>query len=190
MLRNPPTLLEIGAGVSTKFARRAIRDHGLRTRLISVDPFPLDELDSVCDQLVRQPLEELPDTYFSSITAADMIYFDGTHRAFQNSDATAFFTEYLPALPPGLLIGVHDIFLPDDYQPTWLDRFYSEQYLLACWLLAGDRLRTELPVWHCSRRPDLLALLQPLWDAPNLTGTNIHGGIFWFTPSAATAVLS
>ena len=38
-----------------------------------------------------------------------------------------------------MLVGIHDVFLPDDY-PWWLaDRWYSEQYLLAAWLLgAGE----------------------------------------------------
>ncbi len=37
---NPKRYYEIGSGNSTKFARRAIRDGGLRTRLVSLDPYP------------------------------------------------------------------------------------------------------------------------------------------------------
>ena len=66
---------------------------------------------------------------------------------------TVFFTEILPALPPGTLVGVHDIFLPADYPVAWLDLYLSEQYLLACWLLGGDRLQIELPMHHIGQTP-------------------------------------
>ena len=63
----------------------------------------------------------------------------------QKSDATVFFTEILPKLSGGTMVGLHDIFLPHDYPADWLGRYYSEQYLLASWLLGGTRLRIELP---------------------------------------------
>jgi hypothetical protein len=44
----------------------------------------------------------------------------------------------LPRLKPGVLIHIHDIFLPYDYPPEWSDRFYNEQYLLACVLLTRE----------------------------------------------------
>ena len=65
------------------------------------------------------------------LSAGDMVFIDNSHRAFQNSDVTVFFTEVLPALPAGVAYGIHDIFLPDDYPAGWSDRFYNEQYLLA-----------------------------------------------------------
>ena len=39
-------MLEIGSGNSTKFARRAIRDHRLCTRITSIDPHPRAEIDA------------------------------------------------------------------------------------------------------------------------------------------------
>lgn len=181
-LRNPAIYLEIGSGTSTKFARQAISDHGLRTRIISIDPHPRSEIDALCDQAIRSPLEESPLEMFAELVSGDILFFDGSHRSFQNSDATVFFTEIVPTIRTGVLAGVHDIFLPDDYPIAWLSRFYSEQYLLACWLLAGDALRIELAIWYSSKNPALLSTLDDLWNAPNLIGANIHGGIFWFTP--------
>jgi hypothetical protein len=181
-LRNPAIYLEIGSGTSTKFARQAISDHGLRTRIISIDPHPRSEIDALCDEVIRSPLEESPLERFAELVSGDILFFDGSHRSFQNSDATVFFTEIVPTIRAGVLAGVHDIFLPDDYPVAWLPRFYSEQYLLACWLLAGDALRIELAIWYSSKNPAVLSTLDDLWNAPNLTGANIHGGIFWFTP--------
>jgi hypothetical protein len=178
--RNPAKLLEIGSGTSTKFARRAVSDHGLRTRIVSIDPQPRSEIDAICDAVIRFPLEDAPIDEFDSLAPNDILFFDGSHRTLQNSDVTVFFTEILPSLPSGLLVGIHDIFLPADYPPVWSRRYYSEQYLLACWLLAGDRLQVEFPVWYCFAN-GLLDDFQPLLDGPNLADCTYDGGAFWFT---------
>src|ERR1041384_1629017 len=46
----PATYLEIGSGYSTTLVRRAIRDHTLPTRLISIDPRPRVGIDTLCDE--------------------------------------------------------------------------------------------------------------------------------------------
>jgi hypothetical protein len=183
VLRNPPMYLEIGSGNSTKFARQAISDFDLRTKIVSIDPCPRSDVDAICDEVIRMPFEDAPTEAYSILSSTDMLFFDGSHRSFQNSDVTVFFTELLPALPNGILTGVHDILLPCDYPADWLNRHYSEQYLLACWLLAGDRLHIDLPLRHCSWRPDLGGILDPLWNHPNLVGSDTHGCAFWFTPT-------
>jgi hypothetical protein len=140
-LNNPATYLEIGSGNSTKFVRRSIRDNDLRTRIISIDPNPRAEIDSLCDEVIRQPLEDVDLDILFSLKAGDILMFDGSHHVFQNSDATVFFLEVMPRLAPGVLVYVDDIFLPYDYPPTWRDTFYSEQYVLAALLLGDARSR-------------------------------------------------
>ncbi len=181
---DPVEFIEIGSGFSTRFARRAIRDHALPTRILSIDPEPRAEIDSICDDVVRCPLEDVPPTTFASVTAEDFIFIDGSHRAFQGSDTTVFFTEILPTLPPGTLVGVHDIFLPADYPVAWLDLYLSEQYLLACWLLGGDRLQIELPMHHIGQTPYLHGILAPFWQHAALAGANHYGGAFFFRTGA------
>jgi len=39
-LNRPRRVIEVGSGNSTKFIRRAIRDHGLPTAIVSIDPQP------------------------------------------------------------------------------------------------------------------------------------------------------
>jgi hypothetical protein len=113
------------------------------------------------------------------------VFFDGSHRAFMNSDATVFFLEILPALPAGVIVGIHDILLPWDYPPEWAPRYYSEQYLLAAALLARDpRLRTLLPCHHVATTADLAGRLAPLWDDARLRGTDPRGFAFWLEVTA------
>jgi hypothetical protein len=179
--RNPSVYLEIGSGVSTLFARRAIEDHGLRTRIVSIDPEPRKEIDAICDEVVRTGFEDADMALFSSLPTDAVVFCDNSHVALQNSDVTVFMTEALPAMTPGILVGVHDIFLPSDYPPEWGPRFYNEQYLLSCWLMGGDRLRVELPVHYCEHTPRLHGLLDDFWAKPNLSGAYHGGGAFWFT---------
>jgi Methyltransferase domain len=180
-IRQPRRLIEIGSGNSTRFARRAIQDHSLQTSIVSIDPSPRSEIDAICDEVVRLPLEQVPGQFFNEIGSDDILFFDGSHRAFQNSDATIFLTEVIPNLMNGTMVGVHDIFLPYDYPPAWLKRYYSEQYLLACWLLGGERLRIELPVFYCTKTPHLHSLLDDFWRLMHLKEAHHSGGIFWFT---------
>lgn len=134
----PKTYLEIGSGHSTKFARRAIADGKIATRIVSIDPHPRAEIDALCDEVIRAPLEDLADfSVFEHLAAGDVVFVDNSHRSFQNSDVTVFFTEALTTIPRGVYVGVHDILLPMDYPPAWRERFYNEQYLLACYLLGG-----------------------------------------------------
>lgn len=184
-LRNPAIYLEIGSGTSTKFVRKAIADHGLRTKILSIDPHPRSEIDALCDGIIRKPLEDSDPRCFDFLVEGDVVFCDGSHRSFQNSDATVFLTEIVPKLRSKVLVGVHDIFLPWDYPPEWLGRYYSEQYLLACYLLGGNALKLELPVLYCTKTLPLHSVLDPIWALPDLAKANKSGALFWFTPQAA-----
>jgi len=133
----PRRFIEIGSGVSTKFIRRALSDCGLTTSLESIDPFPRAEVDSLCDVVHRVPFEDAPLDVFDSLAHNDIVFVDNSHRAFQNTDVTVFFTEVLPRLPSGVVYGLHDIMLPADYPEEWEARMYNEQYLLAAYLIGG-----------------------------------------------------
>lgn len=178
-LANPATYLEIGSGISTTFVRQAITDHDLQTEIISIDPAPRRQIDAICDKVIRSPLEDCNLSIFSSLQPGDIVFCDNSHRIFQNSDVTAFFLDIVPIMPSGVLIGIHDVFLPHDYPDAWLDRFYNEQYLLGCWLLAGNSLRIELPVYHCLVTPELRAASDPTLSELIARGANQGGGAFW-----------
>jgi hypothetical protein len=177
--RRPAHYLEVGSGNSTKFVRRAITDHSTGTRITSIDPMPRAECDALCDTIIRQPLENADLSVFDQLTGGDVLFIDNSHRALQNSDVTVAMLEVIPRLASGVLVGIHDIFLPDDYPPEWAERFYSEQYVLAAWLLGGHAgADVVLPAYWAARHTDLCAPLAPLWAA--LPGVETHGGAFWF----------
>lgn len=181
--QKPKRYVEVGSGFSTKFARRAIKDFSPETKLISIDPYPRDDINEICDEIMRVPLEKVDRSFFDGLTADDVFFLDSSHRVDQGSDVTVFFCEIMPSLPKGMLYGIHDIFYPDqDYPAQWLDRHYAEQYMLMSYLFGGaggDEI--VLPCYYVSRRPHVHAPLLPLLQHENVkpATTVILGQSFW-----------
>jgi len=76
----PRVYFEIGSGNSTKFARHAIKLGGLQTKVISVDPHPRAEIDALCDEDIRMPLEDSDHRIFSILQGWLVIFFFSTDR--------------------------------------------------------------------------------------------------------------
>ncbi len=119
---------------------------------------------------------------FDELVSGDILFFDGSHRAFTNSDVTVFFLDVLPRLSPGVLVGIHDIYLPFDYPDDVADRYYSEQYLLAARLLAeGHSARVVLPTAFVAARASRYAGLRQLHERlGEAVTTQLSGSSFWF----------
>lgn len=162
--RRPRRIIEVGSGYSTKFAARAIRDHGLETTIVSIDPKPRAGIDQLCDRVVRSRVEHADLALFDELAAGDILFIDSSHRVFTGSDVTVLLLDVVPRLRPGVLLHIHDVFLPWDYPEEWSSRYYSEQYLLASLLLwqpARFRLlRSNVFVsWEPGLRRDACELL-------------------------------
>jgi tetratricopeptide (TPR) repeat protein len=177
---DPAQFVEIGSGVSTKYARRAVRAYGLRARLTSIDPQPRNEIDRLCDEVVRQPLERCDLARFEALEPGDFVFLDSSHRSFQGSDVTVFFLEILPRLKPGVIVHVHDIYLPYDYISGHVRKLWNEQYLLATALLfGGPRFEILFPSWFVGRDPDLAAHAAAQLRRGPLAEVDLYGTSFW-----------
>jgi hypothetical protein len=164
--RRPNRYVEIGSGYCTMFARHAIRSGNLPTILTSIDPKPRAEIDSLCDRVLRTPLENCDPTIFGALEPGDILFYDGSHRILSNSDVTVFFLEILSRLRPGVLVHIHDVFLPADYPPAWDVRLNNEQYILAAMLLCGvTPFKVLLPNYFISIDAALRARVQEIFKA-------------------------
>jgi len=136
----PSRYVEIGSGHSTKFAAKAIADHSGHTKIVSIDPNPQNGVDSLCDRAIPARLHDVPIEVFTALEEGDIVFLNGTHVSHMHSDVTRFFLDILPSLRRGVLVQIHDVFLPDDYPREFgIDRGYNEQYLLAAYLLGGGK---------------------------------------------------
>jgi len=179
-LNNPNKYLEVGSGNSTKFVRRSIQDNNLQTKIISIDPYPRAEIDTICDEIIRKPVEDVATGLFLGLEKGDILFVDNSHRVFTNSDVTMMFLDVLPYLKPGVIIQFHDIFLPYDYPEEWSNRYYSEQYILGAFLLGGAKnIEILLPNHYISTIPELHSILLPIWNDDSIAIDERHGGSFW-----------
>ena len=179
----PKRYLEIGSGITTCFAYKAIKDAGLATIITSIDPQPRASIDSICDEVIREGLETCDPALFDTLEAGDILFFDGSHRTFMNSDVTVFFIDILPRLKPGVIIHIHDIPLPWDYDVSFRNWYWNEAYMLAIYLMGHkDRLVPLAPTSFMCRD----AAFQSQFETPFLElglgpGQWQGGGAMWFT---------
>jgi len=133
----PKRIVEIGSGHSTRFMAQAVRDGGLPTRIICIDPAPrasLAQLDVAHNAVL---LRDADPRLFESLAAGDVLFVDSSHIAMPGTDVDRLFLDVLPRLAGGTLIHVHDIVLPDAYPQVWEWRGYNEQMLVGALLQGG-----------------------------------------------------
>ncbi|MFQ5958971.1 MAG: class I SAM-dependent methyltransferase [Alphaproteobacteria bacterium] len=138
----PSRIFEIGSGHSTRFLARAVADAGLDTRITAIDPAPRAGIEGLAVELLRAPLDRVGEVPFAALAAGDVLFVDASHILMPGSDVDRVLNHVLPALPAGMHIHFHDVFLPDDYPADWAWRGYNEQLGVAALLHGGGfRLR-------------------------------------------------
>lgn len=176
----PKRYVEVGSGNSTKVAAKAKRELNLTTEITSIDPMPRAEIDSLADVVIRKPFENIDLNTLLELEENDILFIDNSHRILPNSDAMVFFMEILPCLKKGVIVHIHDIYLPYDYPQFMCDRFYTEQYGLAFYIMANPkRYFTIFPNYFVSEDKALANRLAPIWNHENLSGVEKHGGSYW-----------
>lgn len=176
----PKKYIEIGSGNSTKVAYKAKTEQNINTEIISIDPMPRAEIDKLADIIIREPFENIDYSILDGLNENDILFVDNSHRILPNSDSMVFYLEILPKLKKGVIVHIHDIYLPYDYPQFMCDRFYSEQYGLAMYLLANSKkYEPLLPNYFIFQDKELSKQIEPIWNHANLEGVERHGGSFW-----------
>jgi len=139
--RRPRRIVEIGSGHSTRFLARAIVDEGYEGAISAIDPAPRADIAGLANvALLRAPLQEAGLAPFEPLRAGDLLFVDSSHVLMPGSDVDIVLNRILPMLPAGMLVHLHDVFLPDDYPPEWRWRGYNEQQGVAPYLFGGRLL--------------------------------------------------
>jgi len=128
----PKQVIEVGCGNSTRITRQAIIDGGLTTRVTAIDPWPRADIAHVVDRFEQARLETVDPSVFADLGAGDVLFIDSSHQVRLGNDVAHLFCRIIPALAPGVVIHVHDVFLPYEYPkrffydcPSW-----GEQYMV------------------------------------------------------------
>lgn len=123
----PARIVEVGSGHSTRFLARAVADGGQATRITAIDPAPRASIEGLDLDIVRATVDGADPAVFAALQPGDVLFIDSSHILVPGSDVDLLLNRVLPALPAGVLVHVHDIFLPDDYPADWGWRGYNEQ---------------------------------------------------------------
>ena len=134
----PRLVVEVGSGHSTRFLARAIADGGLETRIVAIDPAPRADLAGLAAvELQECAVQEAGEEAFRALQPGDVLAIDSSHILMPGTDVDMLFNRILVDLPAGVLVHIHDIFLPDDYPASWDWRGYNEQLGVAPLLAFG-----------------------------------------------------
>ena len=138
----PRRIIEIGSGFSSLVLGRAAASNK-SSALICIDPFPhkltreknrIPALQSV----IESKVQDVDVEFFSQLESGDILFIDSSHTVKTGGDVNYLFLEVMPRLKPGVIVHVHDIFLPFEYRRDWMlkeFRFWTEQYLLQAFLI-------------------------------------------------------
>ncbi|WP_425407118.1 class I SAM-dependent methyltransferase [Hwanghaeella sp.] len=136
--RRPARIVEVGSGHSTRFLARAVRDGGLASEITAIDPAPradLSRLDGI--KLILSVVQDADPALFDTLGPGDILSIDSSHILMPGTDVDLLFSDVLPRLPGGVLVHIHDIFLPWPYPAAWEWRGYNEQQGVAALIGGG-----------------------------------------------------
>lgn len=189
----PKRIVEIGSGASTAImsaaVSRTVADGGQASEITTIDPYAPAALRHLPHVSVREiPAQRVPVETVTGLDAGDLLFIDSTHAVKTGSELHRIYLELLPSLPSGVLVHIHDIYLPYQYSPSVLDDIWDwqETALLSALLIGNDRfevLSCQSALHHA--RPDALAAVLPDYRPRPMTrgiddgrGSDQHGGHF------------
>ncbi len=143
MIRNfkPRRIFEIGSGYTTYLSAQAVlqnaeEDNSYQCELVAIEPYPNETLKAGfpgLTSLLTKEVQDIPLSEFKKLEEHDILFIDSSHVLKIGSDVQYEYLDILPRLNKGVIIHVHDIFLPAEYPKKWVlhdRRFWTEQYLL------------------------------------------------------------
>jgi hypothetical protein len=179
----PARMVEVGSGWSSLLTADVNQRYlGGSCQFQCIEPFPRDFLkDGVVglSELIVQKVQDTPLSVFEKLEEGDILFIDSSHVCKTGSDVNFLYFEVLPRLKPGVIIHVHDIFLPDEYLRDWVigeNRSWNEQYLLRALLMYSKSFEVLFGCKYAYRKfPELVTRALALES-----GMGFGGGSFWF----------
>ncbi len=148
----PNRIIEVGSGHSTLLMYNTIQKFNLNTKITCIEPYPGKVLEDLHNMgkinLMKEKLENINLDLFKTLESNDILFIDSSHVGKLNSDVLYYFTKIFPILNKNVIIHIHDIFFPYEYQTSWIreGRFWNEQYFLYIFL----QYNTKFKVKYCN----------------------------------------
>jgi hypothetical protein len=153
--RKPQHLIEVGSGHSTRVLARALGGLG---EILAIDPAPRADIAGLPGvQVVPSTVQAAAPELFGRLGRGDVLFIDSSHILMPGSDVDLLLNRVLPRLPAGVIVHIHDIFLPFDYPPVWGWRAYNEQQGVLPLMATGAYQPLFSSVWTRQRFAERLA---------------------------------
>ena len=162
----PKRVVEIGSGLSSRITAAALRMNerdGHPGTLTCIEPYApklFREGFPGLSRLIDLPVQKVPLAELTSLGENDVLFIDSTHVLRIGSDVQYEYLEILPRIPKGVLVHVHDIFLPSEYPRRWVREqrlFWTEQYVLQAFLAFNSAFEILWAgSWMHVHRPEVL----------------------------------
>jgi predicted O-methyltransferase YrrM len=153
----PRRIFEVGSGNSTYVSAQAILKNKAENlgecELTVIDPYPNEAVKAGFPGLARlleNKVEDIEPSKFDELGENDILFIDSSHVLRIGNDVQFLYLEILPRLKKGVIVHIHDVFLPSEYPREWIleDHFFwNEQYLLQAFLSFNDSFEV---LWSAS----------------------------------------
>jgi hypothetical protein len=153
--RKPQRVIEVGSGHSTRVLAKAMAGVG---EIVAIDPAPRADIAGLAGVRIEpSTVQAAPTGLFDALKPGDLLFIDSSHILMPGSDVDLLFNRMLPRLPAGVLVHIHDIFLPFDYPSAWGWRAYNEQQGVLPLLATGAYRPLFSSVWAEQRLGERIA---------------------------------
>jgi len=177
----PRQVVEVGCGYSSALMLDVNEIHlASSVSFTFVDPYP-DTLLSIMRPgdpvwaIRREKLQQVEMSVFRTLGRGDILFVDSTHVLKAGSDVCHLLFRVLPELAPGVLVHIHDIPWPFEYNADWHGegRSWNEAYAIRAFLQFNAAFRIFL-------FPNLLCEVNRPWFERNCPAfLRNAGGSLW-----------
>jgi predicted O-methyltransferase YrrM len=192
MLRylRPRRMIEIGSGYSSLITARVNREflQGAM-RFVCIEPYPRAFLQAGVPGVSDLRVEEVQNTpleLFERLGDGDVLFIDTSHTVKTGGDVAWIYGEILPRLAPGVVVHIHDAFIPGEYPQEWVMEGWgwNEIYLIKAFLTFNSGYRVIFGLrWLLQNRPELVDRAFPGFRAHRDRG----GAALWLRRTQAWA---
>ena len=175
----PATIIEVGSGESTATMLRAAalneQEGQIKPKIIAVEPFPKPAFRGLDEVIhIKEMVQKVPHSVFTQLKEGDLLFIDSSHSVKIGSDVLQVYLDIIPQLNSGVVIHIHDIFLPYLYHRTALSDYFGwqETSLVLALLTNNSRLSVLCcqSALHYDRPREMMEILRDYRPQANFDG--------------------
>ncbi len=123
--------------------RNTVMNDVPEAQITSIEPYPRPALFTLPVRIIQKPVEEVDPAIFDQLEAGDFLFIDSSHAVRPCGDVLYLYLNVLPRLQPGVVVHIHDIYLPYLYQRDLLFSLFqwTETAMLLALLTDNPRMK-------------------------------------------------